>query len=304
MALAYEAIVKNIAVSPGATVAAGDAIMEVDATPDAKLAVNSARGAAKLAEQGLAAARQRFELKLATGQDLLAAEQAAEDARLRLASLEERGQAGDGRLVAPVAGIVTKLDLQPGAVVPAGTPIVTIAGRGQLEAHLAVEAADARNVRTGQTVAVTPADRPEAESARGIVRLVGASVDPVTGAVDVRVTLFAESTWFAGEHVRGAVHTQEKTTLVAPRAAILPDGDQQVLYTVKDNKAARHAVQMGIAADDAVEVIAGDLRAGDMAVIVGNYELEDGMDVHVSSNESKPDGAKAGDTRPNPGKTP
>ena len=122
VALAYDAIVSNIVVSQGATVAAGDVLMEVEATPDAKLAVSSARSVAKLADQALAATRQRYDLRLATSQDLLAAEQAAEDASLRLSSLEGRGQSGDGRLVAPVAGVVTKLDLQPGAVCPGRNP--------------------------------------------------------------------------------------------------------------------------------------------------------------------------------------
>ncbi|HXQ80818.1 MAG TPA: efflux RND transporter periplasmic adaptor subunit [Opitutaceae bacterium] len=304
VALAYDAVVRNVSVSAGATVAAGDVVMEVDATPDAKLALNSARGAAKLADRGLEAARQRYELRLATSQDLLAAELAAEDARLRLGSLEGRGQAGDGRLVAPVAGIVTKLDLQPGAVVPAGTPLVTIAAIGQLEAHLEVEAADAGSVRAGQAVAVVPSDRPGADGASGAVRLVGANVDPVTGAVDVRVTLPAGSPWFAGEHVHGAVHVREKTALVAPRACVLPEGDRQVLYTVKDGKAVKHAVETGTAAGDAVEVIAHDLHAGDMAVTVGNYELEDGMAVQVSPSGSKGDGGKADDEKSNPERTP
>ncbi|HMD61265.1 MAG TPA: efflux RND transporter periplasmic adaptor subunit [Opitutaceae bacterium] len=299
VALAYDGIVKYVATSPGAAVAAGDLIMEVDPTPDAKLALASARGAAKLAEQGLEAARQRFELKLATSQELLASEQAAQDARQRLASLEERGQSGDGRLVAPVSGIVTKLDIQPGSVVPAGTVLAVVAGRGQFEARLAVEAADAGRVRAGQAVAVAPADRPEARGSTGTVRLVGASVDPATGAVDVRVTLAADSAWLPGEHVQGRIHVQEKQALVAPRAAILPDGDRMVLYTVRDGRAARHLVRIGITADDAVEVIAGDLRAGDMAVIVGNYELEDGMAVQLASGDSKADDAK-----PGPGKAP
>ena len=302
--LAYDAIVVNVPVSPGSRVAAGDAIMEIEATPDAKLAVSSARSLAGLTERGLAAVRQRYELKLATSQDLLAAEQSAEDARLKLRSLESRGQSGDGRLVAPVAGVVTKLDPQPGSVVPAGTPLAVIAEAGRLEAHLAVEAADAGKIRLGQTVALSPSDRPGAEGSSGTVRLVGAAVDPTTGAVDVRVTLSDGSAWLAGEHVRGAVHVAKKTVLVAPRSAVLPDGDQQVLYTVKDNRAARHAVQTGIAADDAVEVIAGDLHAGDMAVIVGNYELEDGMAVQVSPGDHKGDAGKADDARPGPEKVP
>jgi len=298
VALAYDSIVTRIAISQGATVAEGDLLMEVAATPDAALAVASARSAAQLAEQTLASTRQRFDLKLAISQDLAVAEQAAADARSRLASLEGRGQSGDGRILAPQAGVVTKLDVQPGAVVPVGAALVTVAGRAQLEAHLAIELADAPRVHAGQSVEVSAADRPAAAGAVGPVREVGAAVDPVSGAVDVRVTLPVGMAWFAGEHVQGAIHVSERTALVAPRSAMMPEGDHWVLYTVKDGKAVRHAVGLGIVAGDDAEVIANDIHAGDAAVVLGNYELEDGMAVEVSAGAGKP--ASADDSRSRP----
>lgn len=288
VALAYDSIVGNVAVSQGASVAKGDLLMEVEATPDAKLAMSSARSEARLAKEGLAAARQRYDLKLATVQDLLAAEQAADEARERLASLEARGQAGSGRLVSPGTGTVTHLGVQPGAVVPAGTPLVTIAQSGQFEAHFAIEPADAGRVRTGQAVTVTPTDRPDGATGEGTVRLVGAAVDAVSGAIDVRAAMPKGQPWFAGEHVRGAIHLARKTAMVAPRAAVIPMDGQEVLFTVRDDKAVRHAVNVGIAEGDFVEVAAGDLHDGDKAVVVGNYELEDGMDVQVAANGMAP----------------
>ncbi|HXN36274.1 MAG TPA: efflux RND transporter periplasmic adaptor subunit [Opitutaceae bacterium] len=296
--LAYDAVVGRIAISPGAYVSKGDLLMEVEATPDAMLAMDSAKSSARVAQAELAAARQRYDLRLATAQEVLVAEQAAGDAAQRLGSLEARGQAGDGRVTAPGSGIVTRLDAQPGTVIAAGTPLVTIAESGQLEAHFAAEAADVGRIRAGQAVTVTPVDRPENPASSGAIRSVGASVDPVSGAVDLRATLAAGTTWFAGEHVQGAIHLVEKTALVAPRSAVLPQDGQQVLFTVRDSKAVRHIVKAGISTDDLVEVISGDLRAGDSAVVVGNYELEDGMDVQVSPGDPK------GEVPPGPEKAP
>ena len=299
VALAFDVVVTKVVASPGSAVSRGDLVMEVEPTPDAALALNSARSLAKLANQNLEGTRQRFDLNLATRQDLLAAEQAADDASMRLSSLEGRGQAGDGRVLAPEAGVVTRLDVQPGSVVPAGAMLAVIGGEGQLEARLAIEAADAAKVRPGLGVAVSPSERPGAGDSKGTVRQVGATVDPVSGAVDVRVTLPTDCPWFAGEHVQGAIHVAEKRALVAPRAAILPDGAEQVLFTVVNGKAVRHVVNVGISSGDAVEVVSGDLRPGDMAVVVGNYELEDGMSVEVSAGEPK-----TGEARPNSEKGP
>jgi len=293
VALGYDAVVTRVAVSQGATVGKDDLLLEVAGSPDAQLAVASARSAAKLAEQALQATRQRFDLKLATSQELLSAQQADDDARARLASIEARGQSGDGRILASEPGIVTKIDAQTGQVFPAGTSLLSVAGISLLEARLGVEPADASRVRVGQQVGLSAANRPDAPEATGTIRQVGAAVDPVSGTVDVRVTLPAGGGWLSGEHVRASVHVDEKTALVAPRAAVLPEDEGQMLFTVKDGKAVKHVVEVGITSDSNVEVSGKDLKPGDPAVVVGNYELEDGMAVDLSGPEPKPAGDEA-----------
>jgi membrane fusion protein (multidrug efflux system) len=286
--LGYDCIVQSIAATAGTRVAPGDPILVVAPTADAQLQLDSTRSSAALAEKSLAATQQRYDLRLVTSQDLLAAQQSAEDARIKLASYERRLAGGDGRIEAEAAGIVTKLDWQPGAMIPAGTALATISASGQLEAHFTVEASDAGRVRAGQSVTFASANRPEADPAASAVRLVGGSVDAASGAVDVRVPVPPGASWYPGEHVKGEIELQRKTVLVAPRSAVLPDDDQQVLYTVKDHKAVRHEVRIGITSGDSIEVIAPDLRAGDEAVIQGNYELEDGMAVQAAAPEAKP----------------
>jgi RND family efflux transporter MFP subunit len=292
--LGYDCVVRAVSAPAGARVSAGDPILEVAPTPDARLQLDSARSAAELADKSLAATRQRYDLRLATNQDLLAAQQAAEDARIKLASYQDRLAGSDGRIRAEAAGVVTKLDWQAGATVPAGTPLAVVTASGQLEAHLTVEAADAARIVPGASVTLTSANRPAAAPLTGAVRAVGGSVDPASGAVDVRVPLPADAAWYPGEHVEGAIETRRETGLVAPRSAVLPDDGKQVLYTVKAGKAVRHEVQTGIASADGVEVSGGDLQAGDTIVTVGNYELEDGMAVQAGS---APAGG-AGDDQP------
>jgi RND family efflux transporter MFP subunit len=295
--LGYDCVVKSIEADPGSRVDAGAAILVVAPTADVQLAYDSARADSALADKALASARERFDLKLAARQELLSAQQAADDAKIKLESLTRRGLGADGRVSAAQACIVTKLDLQPGATIPAGTPLATVATVSGLEAHLALELADAAQVRSGEAVTLTSSNRSGAEPVSSSVRAVSLSADPVTGAADVRVPIPAESVWYPGEHVQGAIEVERKSALAAPRSAVLPDGDKQVLFTVKDSKATRHEVTVGISGADTLEVISKDLHAGDQAVTVGNYELEDGMAVQLASGgaggEEKKDDAKA-----------
>ena len=302
VALAYDAVVLKVAVSQGAAVAKGDEVVHVGPTPDALLALKAARSQARLAREALKAAHERYDLKLATGMDLKTAQQAAGDATDKLSSLEARGQSKEASVPAPASGTVTKLDLQAGSVVPAGTALFWVSGADQLEANVAVEPSDAVRVRSGQTAEISAADRPEADRVTGTVREVGSAVDAASGSVSVRVALPAGGQWYPGEHVQAALHVSQKTALVAPRAAILPEDDKRILYTVRDNTAVKHEVQVGITSDQDVEITGKDVAAGDRAVVVGNYELEDGMAVSVAGEAPK-EGAPE-EAKPNPGKSP
>ena len=296
----FDCVVSRVHVGVGASVAAGDLLLEINPSPDAKLAADSARSVRALAVRALAATQERYELKLATSQDLLAAQQAAEDAKLKADSFTARGLGGDGRITAPEAGVVSKLDLMTGALVPAGTALVTVATGGQLEARLGIEAADLGAVAAGQTVILESSNRSEAASVASTVRTVGAALDPVTGAAETRVAVPAGAPLLLGEHVRAQIEVQTKArALVVPRSAVLPDDDKHILFTVKEGKAVKHEVKLGLVTDDLTEVIGEGLHAGDRVVILGNYELEDGMAVQPSDKAEPKDEAK-GAAKPAP----
>ena len=293
----YDCVVQKIHVGVGATVAAGDVLLEIGPSPDAKLAFDSARSGLALVTKALAAAQERYDLKLATSQDLLAAQQAAEDAKLKADSFAARGLGGDGRITAPAAGVVSKLDVFAGALTPLGTALVTVSTGGQLEARLGVEAADVASVAAGQPVTLESSNRAEAEKVSATVRTVGAALDPATGAAEVRVAVPVGAALLLGEHVRAAIEIKRKDrALVAPRSAVLPDDDKQVLFTVKDGKAVKHEVKTGLATDELVEVAGEGLHAGDAVVMLGNYELEDGM--AIQPPEKKEEARPAAEGKP------
>ncbi len=289
----YDIVVRKVHVSVGTTVAAGDVLLEVDPSPDAKLTADSARSVLALATRALAATQERYDLKLANNQELLTAQQAADEAKLKADSFTARGLGGDGRIVAAAAGVVSKLDLFAGAPAPAGTALVTVSTGGQLEARLGVEAADVAAVAAGQTVTLESANRAEPEKVSTTVRTVGAALDPATGAAEARAAVPAGSPLLLGEHVRAQIELQKKDhALVVPRSAVLPDDEKHILFTVKDGKAVRQEVKLGLATDELLEVSGEGLHAGDVVVTLGNYELEDGMAIQPPEKEEKKDDAK------------
>jgi membrane fusion protein, multidrug efflux system len=298
LSLSYDCIVRAVVVTVGSRVSAGNPLLSFAPTPDARLQLDSARSVAALAGRALASARQRFDLKLGTQDDLRSAEQAAEDANLKVESLERRGL-GDSEqtLSSPFDGIVVKLDAIQGVTVPAGTNLATVASAGLLRARLGIEPSDAGLVKPGQSVTIVPVGRPGAAPITGSVSLVAAMADPATGSLDVRVPLAATDAWLPGERVEAKIEVERRTVLVAPAGAVLPVDGKDVVYTVKGGKAVRHVVTVGIRSVEGVEVSAPDLGAGDAVVVQGNYELSDGMAVTLPEKGAAAEAPPAEDAK-------
>ena len=109
------------------------------------------------------------------------------------------------------------------------------------------------------------------------IRLISRSVDQTTGLVDVFVPLPATGGILLGDYLKAQIDVASKKTLVVPRKALLPEGDHQIIFTIKEGHAVRHMVKTGLESGDAIEVICADLHPGDDVVVQGNYELADGM---------------------------
>ncbi len=281
VAAPFDGVIAKVLVTPGTHVEAGATLVELTASADARLQLDSARGTLTLATRALTNAKERYDLKLTGDTEWTAAQQAEQDARLKVASLEARGLGGDGRINAPVAGVVGRVDASAGVQVVTGAPLVMVVASSGLEAKLGVESAVAADVRVGQTVTLVSLGRPSLTAVTGRVTSVGVSVDAPSGEVVVRVALPDGAEFFGGEHLRGRIEIARHTALAVPQEAVLPDGDARVLFTVHDGKAMRHEVKAGIVDGDHVEVSGTGVAAGDVVVTQGNHELSDGLAVRT-----------------------
>ena len=280
----YDCLVRNVHVTAGTAVAAGDVLLEISPSPDSQLLLETAHSAQVVAEKTLSATQERFELKLATNQELIAAQQAEADARARLESLQARGLGRDGMIRAQSPGVIARVDATRGSQFLMGAPLVTVATAHGREARLGVESGDRLLLARNQPATLISTERSEPLSVESQVRSVGAALDAATGSLDVRVPVPGTASLMLGEHVRGLIQVAlHPAAQIVPRSAVLPDGEVQVLYTVRDHKAVRHELKLGIANADRLEVLSADLKVGDAVVVSGNYELTDGMAVEVET---------------------
>jgi membrane fusion protein (multidrug efflux system) len=294
----FESRVTKVLVAPGQTIAAGQPLVEVEGSAATALALEEARNAVDAAERDLQLVKKRYDQKLATNADLNAAENAVRTATGRLQSLQQGGAGGPRQLKADAPGVVSKVDVQLGQVVPIGGPLVEIAANDRIEVRLGMEPSDLPFLKPGQPVRLNRTDDATGEAIEGQIRLIGQRLDPTTRLADVMVALPPGARLLLESFVVAKTARTTATGLIVPRDAVLPGEGGSTLFIVKDGKAVKHTVKTGIENDQEVQIIADDIAEGDAAVVVGNAELEDGMGVKVQETPTPPATTEPASTRP------
>lgn len=279
-AVPFECVVLQVLVSPGQRVEQGGILVRVALSPEMSLAANKARDALASQQTVYDGTAQRYAMGLATKDDRAQQEQALKNAKAEV----EQYQAWmrDSRLIVPASGLVREVMVTEGALVPAGSPLVSVALPHRFEVRLGIEPEDVAMLRVGQPVGLSPVDGSGRTPLQGRIRSVGQQVSPATRLVDVLVAP-PEGTdgLLLNQFVRGKIIVYAERGLVVPRAALLPSEDHFTLFTVRRGRAVRHDVVVGAENDSLAQVDGGTFSAGDSVIVLGNYELNDSTLVHV-----------------------
>ena len=282
VSVAFETRVRHVLVAPGQFVHENDPLIEIELSPAAQVQFQQAKNASEAARKELKQTQERFNLKLATNQELSAAEKTARDAEAQLTALQRAGAGGDNRIHSDMSGVIAKVDAQDGQIVAPGGPLVEIVAENEIEVKLGVEPEDLSAAQGGGPILIVPVNDPTASKVDGSIRLVTRRIDPTTRLVDVYVALPQGTKLLLDQYVRGEIQRSEKDALVVPRSAVLPNESREFeVFTVTNNRAVKHTVKIGAENPQEMQVIADDLHEGDSVVTVGNYELEDGMTVEI-----------------------
>ena len=259
----------------------GDSLITVEPSEDALLGV-------KQAQQELAAATQeqkllqgRFQLKLATQHEIVTSQLRVDQAKALVQDLTARGALQRHTLKAENSGVIAVVNVQQDQRIAAGSSLLQLTEQTQWRIDLGVEPSAVSALKLQQIVALTPVNRKLENSISAVIESIGQQIDPVSHLVTVLVKPTTAASFLLNESVQGQVTLTTKATLVAPRAAVLPEGDKYTVFTVLDKKAVKHTVQLGIETDTSVELIDPTLKVNDELVVLGNYELTDGTAVEV-----------------------
>jgi membrane fusion protein, multidrug efflux system len=213
--------------------------------------------------------------------------------RLKARADEARAKLAKTVIRAPFAGVAGLRLVSPGAYVRAGEDIVRLENVGSIKVDFRIPETFMARVGRNQDVAVQ-VDAYPGKDFRGRVYAVEPVVDERSRTILMRARVPNQGAQLKpGMFVRVAVTLETRpNAIVVPEQAIWPQGQDNFVFRVVDNKAMLTKVTLGNRQPGTVE-IANGLSPADVVITEGQIKLRDGAPVTVMGAPPQPAPAKA-----------
>jgi membrane fusion protein (multidrug efflux system) len=177
-------------------------------------------------------------------------------------------------------GIVGRVYLDRGADVTLGTPVALVVDSRSVRARADVPERYAGRVKLGQDVRVEVEAYP-GHVFRGRVTKESPVVDPDTRTAPIEVNLDnADGRLRSGMFAKMTIVVARRAdAVVVPKEAIT-EGSGPSVYVIKDGKAFKRELKLGLVNDAQAEVLDG-VKPGEAVAVFGLYGLKDGSPVEV-----------------------
>lgn len=215
-------------------------------------------------------------------QDIAAAEAAVSSANARKA---------DGVIISQITGYVVSRELEPGAVVNPGTPILKVADPTTIWATVYIDEIYARSFETGDAAEITLRSMPTSDLKGNVARIRRES-DRVTEqiAVDISFDKTPENLHL-GEQLEVVIKPKSRTAKAIPASALISAKDGFGVWLVEEGRLRFRKIQTGMVdASGWAEVVSG-LEDGEK-VVAAPGKLSDlsneGRRVSIVAGEQTP----------------
>ncbi|QTL97215.1 efflux RND transporter periplasmic adaptor subunit [Iocasia frigidifontis] len=246
-----------------------------------KQQLENARSQVKNAEAGLDSAKANLaEVKRGAREEQLRA--ALAQVRQAEANLEQvKLNLADTTITSPISGVISAVNIEEGELVSAGQSVVNVVNLNHVYVQLDVTASTVARLVKGEQVKVDVETMNDSLS--GEISNISPAADPQTKnylvkvklanpALKIKAGMFADVALIKGS---------AQNAVIVPIEAVLDlDSAHPYLYLLKDNKAVKQKIEIGITNSDEVEVSSG-VDVGDQVIIKGQNRIDSGVEVKV-----------------------
>jgi membrane fusion protein (multidrug efflux system) len=280
--------ISAITFQEGQRVAKGAPLVKLDpAIPDAEYAQ---------AKANLTLAKAKFDRAVDLANRNYISGQAKDEAENSYKVAQATMQLAEAKLAktdirAPFSGIIGLRSVSIGDYVKEGADLVNLESIDPLKVDFRVPETYLRQVQPGQSLTITLDAMPGSQF-DGKVVAVNPLVDAAGRSIVIRAQVRNQDIVLRpGMFARVRLITkQQADAMVVPEQALVPQGTEQYVFKILDNKVVRVKVETGQRRDGKVEVIAG-LVPGDLIVTAGQLKLRDGTLVSVVGKQDDKSGS-------------
>ncbi|KTD66691.1 Chemiosmotic efflux system C protein B [Legionella steelei] len=280
-----EALVQQIFVTQGQHVNKGEPLIKLSTTAKSNLNLENAKIAVDFAQKELDRVEKLRSQFLATNANVQTAKQNLAKSEAVLSNLEQQQQNETGSVLSSDCNCnIVAINVQPGQIASPATTLLTYTDTNQAQIRLGIEYDDLSKIHIGQKVIITPIYN-SSLTYKGHISNITDQIDPKTGLIDVIVPLGNASGLIPGSMVEGKiVLTKPQKMLAVPRSAVLYENGRAYIFVDVNHIAVKRWVTVDGGNEQFVAIKQG-LKLNETVVILGNYELSNGMLLRV---ESKP----------------
>lgn len=207
-----------------------------------------------------------------------------------LASAERaKADISDRMIRAPFTGYASLRTISEGAIVNAGTPLVTVSDVSRIKLDFTVPETRLADLKVGQPIEAIAAAFP-GEPFIGKITSIDPVIDPSSRAVLVRAILpNPDARIKPGMLMNVRVELARRSMPAVPELAVLAEGDKRYVFVVEPGgKAKRIDVTTGLRDKGLIEV--EGIPAGAKVIGDGVVKVSDGSKVRLADGNGKPPG--------------
>jgi len=184
---------------------------------------------------------------------------------------------------APFDGIVTKKPANVGDLATPGKPLLRIEDEDNLQILTDIPEAMINTIKKGDVLQATiPASNSHVS---GVVTEVSPIADPSSRTTPIKIKINSTSQLRSGQFARVTLALEEIETYTIPQSAILPYGQLERVFVVRENHAQLRLVRTGVAfpgthGQKRIEILSG-LSEGENVITSGNNNLQSGQPLKI-----------------------
>ncbi len=241
---------------------------------DARLRTTQSQAAHAMAEKQLRIVRTGARVE---DRQALQARLRAAEAALRLAQT----QLQNAVITAPMTGIISHRHVDPGAYITDNTAMATLVDMRTVKIKVPIGERDLGHIRPGLNAQIRVDTYPDAVFPGTVARL-SPTLDPANRSADVEIVIDnADLRLKPGMFAKVTlILRQRDDALLVPRQAVQAQGEVASVFVVKQGKAYRHEVTLGLQNGSQVEILSA-LDAGTTIVLAGHHQLKDEASILV-----------------------